>query len=263
MRMPALFIGHGSPMYALSPNQYTQAWADIGKKIPTPSAILMISAHWYTRGIWLTAMEHPKTIHDFGGFPDELFAMEYPAPGSPQLATQVRDLLSPHFSNITLEDAEWGLDHGSWSVLKYMYPNANIPVVQMSIDATLTNQDHFLIGQHLQSLRDENVLVLSSGNVVHNLRHIARHDDAPTPLWATVFNDFFKQHLLDNDLSPLIEWQSSHPDVKMAVPTAEHYLPLIYTLGLQQKSESATIITNGIEMSSISMLSFGFGLPTI
>ena len=144
-----------------------------------------------------------------------------------------------------------------------MYPKANIPVVQMSIDATLTNQDHLMIGQHLQSLRDENVLIISSGNVVHNLRHIARQNDGPPPLWASGYNNFFKQHLLANDLIPLIEWQSSHPDVKMAVPTAEHYLPLIYTLGLQKKSESATVITNGIEMSAISMLSFGFGLPTI
>lgn len=262
MLMPALFIGHGSPMYALEPNRYTQSWAKLGQSMPQPRAILMLSAHWYTRGIWLTAMQHPKTIHDFSGFPEELSALQYQAPGSPELALQVRDLIQPHFTNITLEDAEWGLDHGAWSILKYVYPKANIPVIQMSIDATLLNQEHWQLGQLLQSLRQENVLIISSGNVVHNLRLLSRSNAFPPP-WATDYEAFFKHHVLNNDLEPLIDWENSNPYASYAIPTPEHYLPAIYTLGLKHESESASVITEGIEMSSISMLSFGFGLPPI
>jgi 4,5-DOPA dioxygenase extradiol len=263
MLMPTLFIGHGSPMYALEPNQHTQAWTAIAQKIPRPSAILMISAHWYTRGIWLTAMQYPNTIHDFSGFPQELFDFQYPAPGSPELAFRVRDLLLPSHSNITLEESEWGLDHGSWSILKYMYPNANIPVVQMSMDATLTNAEHFLIGQVLQQLRQEGVLILSSGNVVHNLGLLSRSTEDSPPKWASGFNDFFKSHLLSNTFQPITEFNTSSPYASMACPTPEHYLPALYTLGLKMPIESAQIISDGIEMSSISMLSFGFGLtPT-
>lgn len=261
MLMPTLFIGHGSPMYALEPNKHTQAWSEIAKKIPRPSAILMISAHWFTRGIWLTAMQHPNTIHDFSGFPQELFDFQYPAPGSTELAIRVRDLLSPTHPNITLEEAEWGLDHGSWSILKYMYPKANITVVQMSMDATLKNQDHFFIGQTLQQLRQEGVLIISSGNVVHNLGLLSRSAENSTPKWASGFNDFFKLHLCSDTFHPLIELHTFSPYANLACPTPEHYLPALYTLGLKKSSESAQIISDGIEMSSISMLSFGFGLP--
>jgi 4,5-DOPA dioxygenase extradiol len=260
MLTPALFIGHGSPMYAIEPNQYTQSWSKLGQSIPQPKAILMLSAHWYTRGIWLTAMQNQKTIHDFSGFPEELSAIQYRAPGSPELAERVRDLIQPHFANITLEDAEWGLDHGSWSILKYVYPKANIPVIQMSIDATLKNEDHWKLGQLLRPLRDENVLIISSGNVVHNLRLLSRSNASPPP-WATDYEEFFKRHLLTNDLEPLIHWKNSSPYASQAIPTPEHYLPVIYTLGLKHEDESASVITEGIEMSAISMLSFGFGLP--
>ncbi len=262
MLMPVLFIGHGSPMYALEPNRHTQSWTLLGQNMPKPSAILMLSAHWYTRGIWLTAMKHPKTIHDFSGFPEELSAIQYPAPGSPELALRVKDIISPHFTNVTLEDGEWGLDHGSWSILKYLYPQANIPVIQMSIDATLQNQDHWKLGQLLQSLRRENILIISSGNVVHNLRLLSRNNTSP-PQWATSYNDFFKGHLLTNNFEPLIHWEKSSPYASYAIPTPEHYLPAIYTLGLKHDLESAHIITEGIEMAAISMLSFGFGLPPI
>ena len=262
MLTPALFIGHGSPMYAIEPNRYTQSWTKLGQSIPQPRAILMLSAHWYTRGIWLTAMQQPKTIHDFSGFPEELSAIQYPAPGSPELAERVRDLIEPHFANITLEEAEWGLDHGSWSILKYVYPKANIPVIQMSIDATLKNEDHWKLGQLLQSLRHENVLIISSGNVVHNLRLLSRNSVSPPP-WATAYEEFFKYHLMTNDFEPLIHWENSSPYASYAIPTPEHYLPAIYTLGLKHEDESASVITEGIEMSSISMLSFGFGLPPI
>jgi 4,5-DOPA dioxygenase extradiol len=260
--MPALFIGHGSPMYAIEPNQYTQAWANLAKKIPKPTAILMISAHWLTRGIWITAMAQPKTIHDFGGFPQALFDIEYPAPGSPGLAQHIKGLLSPQFNDVTLEESEWGIDHGSWSILKYMYPQADIPVVQMSIDASLTPEQHVALGRKLQILRDENILIISSGNIVHNLQLIAWKNNTPTPAWANQFNDFFKTHLLNDDLGPLIDWQSAGPDAHLAIPSSEHYLPALYTFGLKKPSESASIFTNGIEMSSISMLSFVYGMPT-
>jgi len=260
--MPALFVGHGSPMYAIEPNQYTQAWESLAKKIPRPKAIVMISAHWLTRGIWITAMEQPKTIHDFGGFPQALFDIEYPAPGSPGLAQHIKGLLNPQFANVTLEESEWGIDHGSWSILKYMYPQADIPVIQMSIDASLTPEQHVTLGRKLQILRDENILIISSGNVVHNLQLIAWKNNTPTPAWAIQFNDFFKTHLLSNDLDPLIDWQSAGPDAHLAIPTPEHYLPALYTFGLKKPSESASIFTDGIEMSSISMLSFIYGMPS-
>jgi 4,5-DOPA dioxygenase extradiol len=258
--MPVLFIGHGSPMYALRPNVYTAAWTQIAKQISKPKAILMISAHWYTRGIWLTAMDQPKTIHDFGGFPQELFEIEYPALGSPDLARHIQELLSPTFSNITLEDSEWGLDHGAWSVLKYMYPKADIPVVQMSIDATLSPEKHVAIGQALQSLRHRQVLVISSGNIVHNLGKIVWGENIPPAYWAKTFDTFFKIHLLNNQTSELVDCQTSTTDALLSIPTPEHYLPALYTLGLKHPDESATIICDGIEMSSISMLSFGYGL---
>ena len=260
MRMPVLFMGHGSPMYAIEPNEHTKAWEKIGNQLPTPKAILMISAHWFTRGIWLTAMESPKTIHDFGGFPNALFQIEYPAPGSPELALKVQQLITPHYPNVTLEESEWGLDHGSWSILKYMFPTANIPVIQMSIDATLSNQDHFSIGQMLQGLRNEEILIISSGNVVHNLRLISWNDSVPPPVWATAYNDFFKSQIANSQFDALIDWENSNPYARMASPSPEHYLPVLYTLGLRANQESAHIITDGIEMSSISMLSFGYGL---
>jgi len=260
--MPTLFVGHGSSMYAIQPNKYTDAWVSLAKKIPRPSAILMISAHWYTRGTWLTAMHKPKTIHDFGGFPQALFDIEYPAPGSPALAQHIKGIISPQFENITLEESEWGIDHGSWSILRYMYPKADIPVIQMSIDATLKEDQHVALGRKLQILREENILIISSGNVVHNLQLIHWKNHVPTPSWALQFNDFFKTHLFNNDLDPIIHWQSAGPEAHLSIPTPEHYLPALYTIGLKKESESAQVITDGIEMSSISMLSFGYGLPS-
>jgi 4,5-DOPA dioxygenase extradiol len=259
-RMPVLFFGHGSPMYALEPNTYTQAWEDVAKRIPQPEAILMISAHWYTRGIWLTAMDQPKTIHDFGGFPKELFEIEYPAVGSPDLARLVQETLSPKFSPITLEESEWGLDHGTWSILKYLYPKANIPVVQMSVDATRPPAEHFAIGETLKVLRDRKILMISSGNIVHNLSTINWQNQSAAAPWAERFNDFFKNHLANNDVAPLINWQSAGEDAQLSIPTPEHYLPALYTLGLQRPGEERYIISDGIEMSSISMLSFAYGL---
>jgi len=256
-RLPVMFIGHGSPMYALDPNRYTQSWADSIINLPKPVAILMISAHWYTRGTRLGAMPTPQTIHDFRGFPDELYAVKYPAPGSPKLAKQIFDLLHPTHPTVTLEESEWGLDHGAWSILKYMYPLADIPVVQMSIDASLGHSQHVAIGQTLRPLRDQGILIISSGNIVHNLGQVVQGQDVPPATWASTFETFFKEHVASGDFSPLINWQDTQ-FAQLAIPTPDHYLPALYTFGLKHPEEQIQILTEGIEMSTISMLSFAF-----
>ena len=259
-RLPAIFLGHGSPMYALEPNKYTEVWSQLSARLPTqPSAILAISAHWVTRGIWLTAMENPPTIHDFRGFPEDLFQIQYPVPGSIALAERVRDLLFSTTQHITLEESEWGLDHGTWSVLKYMFPQADIPVVQMSLDATLSEQDHLDLAEKLIPLRDEGILIISSGNVVHNLEQITWGNHALPAPWAIEFNNFFKAQLRLETLDSLVHWKDADHGARLSIPTPEHYWPAIYTLGLKQNYEKITLITDGIEMSSISMLSFAVG----
>jgi len=243
-RQPAVFAGHGSPMYAIEPNRYTTAWADLSKSLKRPDAILLISAHWVTRGVWVTAMSKPKTIHDFGGFPQELFEIQYPAPGSPALADRVQELLNVP---IVLEENEWGIDHGAWSVLKYMYPDADVPVVQLSLDGSMSARQHYELAKQLRPLRDENILILASGNVVHNLRTIHWQQDAEPYPWAKDFNDFF---------TSLIDWEKYGDPAHLSIPTAEHYWPALYTLALQEEGEHVKIYTDGIEMSSISMLGF-------
>jgi 4,5-DOPA dioxygenase extradiol len=252
-RQPAVFAGHGSPMYALEPNRFTDAWSALGKSLKRPDAILVISAHWVTRGVWVTAMPKPKTIHDFGGFPQALFEIQYPAPGCPALADRVKELLN---TPVVLEENEWGIDHGAWSVLKYLYPNADVPVVQLSLDGSMSAQEHFALAKQLQPLRDENILILSSGNVVHNLRTLHWQDGAEPYPWATEFNDFFVSQLKTNHHKPLIEWEQFGDAAHLAIPTPEHYWPALYTLALQQEGERATVFIDGIEMSSISMLGF-------
>jgi 4,5-DOPA dioxygenase extradiol len=252
-RQPAIFAGHGSPMYAIEPNRYTAAWSDLAKSLNRPDAILVISAHWVTRGIWLTAMSKPKTIHDFGGFPKALFEIEYPAPGSPVLARQIQDLIN---EPVVLEENEWGIDHGAWSVLKYMYPEADVPVVQLSLDGSKSAREHYELAKQLRSLRDKNILILGSGNIVHNLRTIHWHQDAQPYPWAKDFNDYFAAQILAKHHDSLIDWQQYGEPAHMSIPTAEHYWPALYTLALQEEGESAMIYTNGIEMSSISMLGF-------
>ena len=272
-RLPALFIGHGSPMYALHPNQYTDAWSKLANAYDLrPSAILMISAHWVTRGTWLTAMQYPQTIHDFAHFPPELSAIQYPAPGSPPLALRIKNRIQAQTTHCVLEESEWGLDHGSWSVLKYLFPKAHIPVVQMSLDGSLTEQEHVQIALQLQSLREEGVLIIGSGNVVHNLSQIQWSANPPAAQWAIQFNNFFKSLLpfkqtLDlqtNHLKNLLTWRQTNPDLitagKLAIPSPEHYLPALYILGVKYPNEFCQVITDGIEMASISMLSFGLGL---
>jgi 4,5-DOPA dioxygenase extradiol len=252
-RQPAVFAGHGSPMYAIEPNRYTAAWAALGKSLQRPDAILVISAHWVTRGVWVTAMPKPKTIHDFGGFPQDLFDIKYPAPGCPALADRIQELLDVP---LVLEENEWGIDHGAWSVLKYMYPNADVPVVQLSLDGSMSAREHYELAKQLRPLRDENILILSSGNVVHNLRTIHWQDGAEPYPWAKEFNDFFVSEMCANHHDPLIDWQDFGEAARLSIPTPEHYWPALYILALQEKNEQVKIYTDGIEMSSISMLGF-------
>lgn len=252
-RQPAVFIGHGSPMYALEPNRHTDAWAALGKRLHKPDAILVISAHWLTRGVWLTAMPQPKTIHDFGGFPEALFQIQYPALGSPALAQRVQSLLK---QAVVLEEHEWGIDHGAWSVLRYLYPNADVPVVQLSLDGSLNAEEHYTLAKQLAPLRDENILILGSGNIVHNLRLIDWDPDAVPLSWANEFNRFFTSQILAHQHPPLLDWQAAGEAAWLSIPTPEHYWPALYPLALQGSSEQVEVITNGIEMGSISMLSF-------
>ncbi len=252
-RQPAVFAGHGSPMYAIEPNRYTDAWEALGKRLQRPDAILAISAHWVTRGTWVTAMTNPKTIHDFGGFPQALFDIQYPAPGSPALADRVQELLD---IPVVLEENEWGIDHGAWSVLKYLYPKADVPVVQLSLDGSMSAGQHYRLAKQLQPLRDENILILSSGNVVHNLRTIHWQEDAEPYPWAKDFNEYFAAMMHADRHEPLIEWEKYGQAAHMSIPTPEHYWPALYTLALQQDGEHAKVFIDGIEMSSISMLGF-------
>ena len=252
-RQPAVFIGHGSPMYALEPNRHTDAWAALGKRLHKPDAILVISAHWLTRGVWLTAMPQPKTIHDFGGFPEALFQIQYPALGSPALAQRVQSLLK---QAVVLEEHEWGIDHGAWSVLRYLYPNADVPVVQLSLDGSLSAEEHYRLAKQLAPLRDDNILILGSGNIVHNLRLIDWDPDAVPLGWADEFNRFFTSQILATQHPPLPDWQRAGDAARLSIPTPEHYWPALYPLALQGSSEQVEVITNGIEMGSISMLSF-------
>jgi 4,5-DOPA dioxygenase extradiol len=250
-RLPAIFFGHGSPMNTLERNRYTEAWRQLGALAGKPKAILAISAHWYVRGTAVTAMEKPKTIHDFYGFPQALFDVQYPAPGDPKLAARVRELLAPVAVGL---DQSWGLDHGTWSVLKHAFPDADVPVVQLAIDATKPASFHHAMGAHLAPLRDEGVLIVGSGNVVHNLGTIGWGGGAPYD-WAVRFNDYVRGAIEAKEYDRLIDYEKAGPDARLAVPTAEHYLPLLYVLGTQAAGESAHIAIDGLEIKSIGMLS--------
>ncbi len=256
--MPAAFIGHGSPMNTLAHNQYTEAWSRLGRDVPRPASILAVSAHWHVRGTAVTAMQTPQTIHDFGGFPQALFDFRYPAPGSPALALRVGEILAPL---AVRADDDWGLDHGTWSVLAHVFPQADVPVVQLSMDATQPPAFHYELGRRLAPLRDEGVLIVGSGNVVHNLGVLNWSDDAPAYDWAVRFNDVVRDHVQRRDHPPLVDYQSLGDDARMSVPTPEHYLPLLYILGMQGAGEQVTIAADGIQNASISMLSVVVGGP--
>jgi 4,5-DOPA dioxygenase extradiol len=255
-RMPVAFFGHGSPMNTLEQNRHTKAWAAAGRAFPKPKAILAVSAHWYIRGTAVTAMERPPTIHDFGGFPPALHAVQYPAPGDPALAARVKELLAP--VNVTL-DREWGLDHGTWSVLAHVYPDASVPVVQLAIDATRPPHFHFEMGQRLAALRDEGILLLGSGNIVHNLRVIQWGRSTQPYPWATQFDAAARGWLERRDHAPLIDYMAAGEAARMSVPTPDHYLPLLYVIGAQRADDRLDVLTDGIEMGSISMLAFSMG----
>jgi 4,5-DOPA dioxygenase extradiol len=247
--LPALFVGHGNPMNAIEDNPYSQAWEALGAALPSPKAILCVSAHWETQGTQVTAMEKPQTIHDFGGFPPELFAVEYPAPGSPALAELTRQALSER-TTVGL-DQSWGLDHGAWSVLCRMFPGASVPVVQLSLDRTQPPAFHYALGQELRSLRQRGILVVSSGNIVHNLRQ-ARWVDVAAD-WALAFDATVKERLLTGDHAALVDYAALGQEALLSIPTNEHYLPLLYTLGMQSPGEPVSFYSEHVTLNSISM----------
>jgi 4,5-DOPA dioxygenase extradiol len=255
--LPAIFFGHGNPMNALLSNSYTEAWQRIGETTPKPKAILAISAHWYIPQTGVTITTNPSTIHDFGGFPRELSQVQYPAPGDPDLARRVQKLLSP--LPVTLDDS-WGLDHGTWSVLRHVYPAADIPVVQLSIDKSKPASHHYEIGRMLAPLRDENILIIGSGNLVHNLRTYAWGRDMPDPYdWAVRFEREAKEMILADQIKSLLSYETLGPDAALAIPTPDHYLPLLYTLATRQQGEPVSFPVEGIEGGSISMLAVQVG----
>src|SRR5947207_13780223 len=256
-RMPAIFFGHGSPMNTLERNRYTEAWRQLGAQVGKPKAILAISAHWYIPGTAVTAMREPKTIHDFYGFPQALFDVQYPAPGDPQLAARVRELLGPVEVQL---DESWGLDHGTWSVLKHAYPAAEIPVVQLTIDGTQAPPFHYETGKRLAPLRDEGVLVAGSGNVVHNLRLMKRAGGAPVD-WAVRFNERIRQALASRDHRALVDLEKLGEDARLSVPTPEHYLPLLYIAALQGDDEPMSLVVDGYDLGSVGMLTAVAGMP--
>jgi len=257
-RLPVVFFGHGSPMNALERNRYTDTWRRLGSSFPRPRAVLCVSAHWFTKGTAVTTMSEPKTIHDFYGFPQSLFEVQYPAPGYPQLGVRVRELLAPIEVS---SDSSWGLDHGTWSVLKHVYPDASVPVVQLSIDGTQPPEFHYQVGGRLAALRDEGVLVAGSGNVVHNLR-LMRREGHGAFHWAVRFNEKVRAALASRDHASLINFERLGEDARLSVPTPEHYLPLLYVAALHREDEELSFAVDGVEMGSIGMLTVVAGMPS-
>jgi 4,5-DOPA dioxygenase extradiol len=255
--MPVVFFGHGNPMNALLDNDFTKGWAAIGAAIPRPKAVLAVSAHWYVPGTAVTAMPAPRTIHDFGGFPRELYRVEYPAPGDPALASRVQNLLAP---TPVGRDEGWGLDHGTWSVLRHVFPDADVPVVQLSIDETQPAAVHYEIGKRVAPLRDEGILIIGSGNLVHNLHAYAwgRHPVEPYD-WAVRFEERARELLLAGEDDPLIAYETLGRDAMLSVPTPEHYLPLVYVIALRREGEQISFPVSGVDGGSVSMLTVQIG----
>lgn len=252
--MPVLFVGHGSPMNAIEDNEFSRAWAEVGRALARPEAILCISAHWETAGTAVTAMERPETIHDFGGFPRKLYEAQYPAPGSPRLARRVQEMVKT--AQVRL-DQSWGLDHGTWSVLCRMFPQADVPVVQLSLDRTQGGAYHYGLGKELRALRDEGILIVGSGNVVHNLRMIAWQDAGYD--WAVEFDETARRLILSGEHDPLIHYQDLGRAARLSIPTNEHYLPLLYALALQDEGEPIQFFAERVTLGSISMRSVRIG----
>ena len=255
--MPAIFFGHGNPMNAIGHNGYTEAWQRIGEQTLRPKAVLSISAHWYVPQTGVTISTNPRTIHDFGGFPPELYQVQYPAPGDPALARHVQQLLVP--LDVRRDDS-WGLDHGTWSVLKHVYPAADIPVVQLSIDETRPASFHFELARKLAPLRDEGVLIAGSGNIVHNLHTYAwgRHPQEPYD-WALRFEAMARDMMQTGEFAPLINYEKLGRDAALSIPTPDHYLPLLYVLATKQQRESVRFPIEGVDGGSISMLAVQIG----
>ncbi|MCB0569274.1 MAG: 4,5-DOPA dioxygenase extradiol [Phaeodactylibacter sp.] len=256
--MPMLFVGHGSPMNGIEDNAFSRRWRQMGREIPEPKAVLCVSAHWLTRGTHVTAMEAPPTIHDFGGFPKQLFEVEYPAPGDPALARETAGLFTQ--TEVGL-DHDWGLDHGTWTVIRHMYPEANIPALQLSIDYHKPAQYHYELARALSALRKKGVLIIGSGNMVHNLRMVA-WDKIDTPFgfdWALEMNEAFKSHIADGNHQPLIDYQSFGKAAQLAIPTPDHYYPLLYILGLQDKGEAVSFFNDTPMAGSLTMTSVRVG----
>lgn len=254
-RMPVLFLGHGSPMNAIEENQFVAGFREQAKHIPKPKAIICISAHWFTKGTKITSMKMPETIHDFGGFPQALFDVQYPAPGNPELAAETQTLLQP---NTAVLDESWGLDHGAWTVLMHMYPKADIPIIQMSIDYTQPPVYHYELAKKLSSLRDKGVLIVGSGNIVHNLglvdfRNINKVDYGFD--WAVEAREVVNKHLLSGDFMPIVNYQSLGRSLQLAAPSPDHYLPLVYTLGLKNEKDSLSLFNDHLIAGSLSMTS--------
>jgi 4,5-DOPA dioxygenase extradiol len=255
--LPAIFFGHGNPLNAVLENRYTAAWRQIGTEVSRPKAILSISAHWFVPGTGVTISTSPRTIHDFGGFPQELYQVQYPAPGDPALARRVQNMLKP--LPVGFDDS-WGLDHGTWSVLRHVYPNADVPVVQLSIDEAQPASVHFEIGRRLAPLRAEGILIVGSGNLVHNLHAYAWGRHMPDPYdWAIRFEEEAKQMMIAGEYKPLIDYESLGPEAMLSIPTPDHYLPLLYVIGSRQEGEVITFPIEGVDGGSISMLTAKIG----
>lgn len=255
--MPTLFLGHGNPMNALAKNLYSEGWAAIGAALPRPQAVLAISAHWYIPGCGVTVNPLPRTIHDFGGFPPELYAVQYPAPGSPELARRVKDLLAP--VPVKLDDS-WGLDHGTWSVLTHVFPQADIPVVQLAIDERQPPLYHYELGKRLAPLREEGVLIVGSGNLVHNLHSYAwGRAGVDAYDWAMRFEKRVRELLCAGDDAPLVAYEGLGRDALLSIPTPDHYLPLLYILGLRRPEDAITFPVEGVDGGSVSMLAVRLG----
>lgn len=258
-QMPVLFIGHGSPMNGIEHNEYSNYWKQLAKELPTPKAVLVISAHWLTKGTRVTAMDRPQTIHDFGGFPQALFDVQYPAPGDALLAQETKSLIQS--TNIEL-DHDWGLDHGTWTIVRHMYPDANIPVLQFSIDYTKGPQYHYDLAKELATLRKKGVLIFGSGNMVHNLRMVHMPNRSVDDFikeygydWAVEMNEIFKNKILNGDHQSLIHFEKLNAAATLAIPSPDHYYPLLYTLGLQNKADVPSIFNDKLLAGSLSMTS--------
>ncbi|RFC54282.1 4,5-DOPA dioxygenase extradiol [Brumimicrobium aurantiacum] len=258
-RMPVLFLGHGSPMNGIEDNEFVRAFKKQGQQLDKPNAVIVVSAHWETNGTFVTAMQNPRTIHDFGGFPKELYDVQYPAPGHPKLAKEISEFINP-LGSVHLDD-KWGLDHGAWTVVKHLFPEADVPVIQLSLDYNMTPQQHYELAQQLKKLRDKGVLIVGSGNMVHNLRKVdfRKINENYGYDWAIEADSKMKKWILQGNHQNLIDFKKQGEAFNLAIPTSEHYLPLLYTLGLRDEKDNTTIFNDNPIGGSLTMTSVKFG----